>query len=239
MRNRPPAMRIKSRPDTPCPSKVKSGRVSLTIHAMLRSSSTRVMNAPASPSFRALGCSGAGSLPLKIEMKMMLSMPSTISSALSVSSPIQASGSDSHSTRLPRHWTRTWRWKLVGESPRCGACPSERSFGEPRADHRDRHRSALENCVVELAVGHLLRVDELFVQRAKLETARHVGGLIERRIAAIKRAPHLALGVRTLERNSVDQKLNGLLGRHLSEMEVEREDDSRAPVHAPEQRTHP
>ena len=35
--------------------------------------------------------------------------------------------------------------------------------------------------VVELALGHLLRVDELVMQRAQLEPADHVTDLIERR----------------------------------------------------------
>jgi len=91
-RNRPPARRIRSRPEIPLPSTVKSGDVSFTIQASEASRPMRMNMASPNPSRRALGCCRFGSLPTRIEMKITLSMPSTISSTVSVSSAIQLSG---------------------------------------------------------------------------------------------------------------------------------------------------
>src|SRR5437773_5537832 len=62
------------------------------IQASTASSAMRVPIAPTSPIRRALPCCAFGSFPAIIEMKMMLSMPSTISSSVNVSKPTQASG---------------------------------------------------------------------------------------------------------------------------------------------------
>jgi hypothetical protein len=53
----------------------------------------RMNIASASPVCRARRCCSLGSFPARIEMKMMLSMPRTISSAVRVAKPIQACGS--------------------------------------------------------------------------------------------------------------------------------------------------
>ena len=45
---------------------------------------TRITSANISPRVRARACSDLGNLPARIEMKMMLSTPSTISSIVSV-----------------------------------------------------------------------------------------------------------------------------------------------------------
>src|SRR5581483_5633630 len=92
-RNKPPRNRITSRPDTPCSPMKNQGLVSRVSHTIENSSSTRVTIANASPLTRAeLRCAG-GSRPTRIEMKMMLSMPRTISSNDSVTNAIQACGS--------------------------------------------------------------------------------------------------------------------------------------------------
>ena len=101
MRNNPPRRRIKSLPDT-ARSQLKmracqKGLSSETNHASEHSSRMRVMSASARPTLRAFACCSAGSLPLRIEMKMRLSMPSTISSNVSVKRLIQICGSESHS----------------------------------------------------------------------------------------------------------------------------------------------
>ncbi len=83
-RKMPPMMRIRSRPLTSCWKSEKSGLVSLAIQVIERSRSTRVIMARLSPTNRALGCWAGGSFPAKIEMKMTLSMPRTISSTQSV-----------------------------------------------------------------------------------------------------------------------------------------------------------
>ncbi|MNV66834.1 hypothetical protein D3C71_1596080 [compost metagenome] len=57
----------------------------------------RVMQATAMPSLRANGRRASGSLLTAMEMNTRLSMPSTISSALSVNRVNQTFGSDSNS----------------------------------------------------------------------------------------------------------------------------------------------
>ena len=61
----------------------------------------RMNMARPSPTLRALPCCSVGSLPARMEMKMTLSMPRTISSTVSVNSAIQLSGLLSHSIVLP------------------------------------------------------------------------------------------------------------------------------------------
>ena len=68
---------------------LKSGSVSRVIQVMEKSSRMRVTMAAARPSRRADPCWASGSLPARIEMKTMLSMPRTISSAMRVANAIQ------------------------------------------------------------------------------------------------------------------------------------------------------
>ena len=68
------------------------------IQEMLASRPIRITRASASPIRRALACWATGSRPETIERKMTLSMPSTISSAVSVSRLAQAFGSESSSS---------------------------------------------------------------------------------------------------------------------------------------------
>ena len=53
----------------------------------------RMIIASANPKVRALGCLCSGSLPTRMEMKTMLSIPRTISSPVRVASAIQTCGS--------------------------------------------------------------------------------------------------------------------------------------------------
>ena len=89
-RKRPPARRMRSRPEMVCDSMAKRGVVSVINHERDISKSNRVIMATANPTVRALDCSSGGSFPAKMEMKMMLSIPRTISRAVSVSRAIQA-----------------------------------------------------------------------------------------------------------------------------------------------------
>jgi hypothetical protein len=75
----PPPMSTKSRPENGRPS-VNSGSVSPAIHDSVSSSAMRVPIASSRPMRRARLRCASGSRPTRIEMKMMLSMPSTISS---------------------------------------------------------------------------------------------------------------------------------------------------------------
>ena len=73
------------------------GSVSPMIQLRLKSSRIRITIASPSPMRYAPACCEAGSFPTRIEMKTMLSMPRTISSAVSVRNAIQDCGSDIHS----------------------------------------------------------------------------------------------------------------------------------------------
>src|SRR5215213_808659 len=67
------------------------------IHDSENSSAIRVSIASASPTNRAFFCCSAGSLPASMEMKTMLSMPRTSSSAVSVANAIHTCGSANQS----------------------------------------------------------------------------------------------------------------------------------------------
>ena len=69
--------------------------VSPITHPIASSSRMRVIIASPSPILRALGCWSDGSLPTRIAMNTMLSIPSTISSSDSVSSEIRLSADSS------------------------------------------------------------------------------------------------------------------------------------------------
>jgi hypothetical protein len=92
IRNRPPPIRIRSRQEKECPNKENSGAVRPTIQAIAISKANRVTAASNMPTLRARPRCSGGSLPARMEMKMMLSMPSTSSSAVRVASAIQVSG---------------------------------------------------------------------------------------------------------------------------------------------------
>ncbi|MDN5760230.1 MAG: hypothetical protein L0H59_17190, partial [Tomitella sp.] len=92
IRNRPPPIRIRSRHENACPNSENSGAVRPTIQAIASSRPNRVIAASMMPRRRALSRRSGGNLPARIEMKMMLSMPSTSSSAVSVARAIQISG---------------------------------------------------------------------------------------------------------------------------------------------------
>ena len=85
-----------------------SGFVSFVSHTMENSSAMRVSIASARPVMRADSRRSGGSRLTRIEMKMMLSMPSTISSADSVTNAIHAWGSVSISitAEIVRPWPR-------------------------------------------------------------------------------------------------------------------------------------
>ena len=98
IRNRPPRIRIRSRPETSKPNTVNSGSTRPTIQASTSNRATRMNIAMNKPRRRAISRRSRGNLSTRIEMKMMLSMPSTSSSAVSVANAIQASGESSSSS---------------------------------------------------------------------------------------------------------------------------------------------
>ena len=93
-----------SRPENSKPNRPNQGFVSRVSQTMENSSAMRVSIANARPVMRADSRRSGGSRLTRIEMKMMLSMPRTISSADSVRNAIHACGSVSNSImswRLP------------------------------------------------------------------------------------------------------------------------------------------
>ena len=102
-RNRPPPMRMTSRPEMAWSNTVTRGAVRPMIHTRENRSAMRVPIARSSPKRRArLRCS-SGRRPASTEMNTMLSMPRTISSAVKVRNAIQIWGSSNHSMIHPIH----------------------------------------------------------------------------------------------------------------------------------------
>ena len=86
------------------------------IQARDKSSATRPTSAMASPSVRARACSLAGSFDDRIEMKTMLSTPSTISRAVKVKSAIQACGSVNPIQGAPLNFERASAKLTTGQT---------------------------------------------------------------------------------------------------------------------------
>ena len=74
---------------------------------------------------------------------------------------------------------------------------------------------------MELLVRHPPALHELAVQRADLHPAHHVRGLIERRVGAVERPPHLRLRVRALMSDARHQQVDRFLRRHCAQVETE------------------
>ena len=89
-------MRIISRPEISKVNAVNSGWVSLIIRVIENNNAIRMTIASMSPIVRPLACWCCGNLPARIAMKIILSMPSTISRAVRVMSASQISGFVSH-----------------------------------------------------------------------------------------------------------------------------------------------
>ena len=94
-RNRPPPNRIRSRPEISWSStaRLNSGWVRPISQVMENSSAMRVSIAKPRPRTRARGCCSFGSREARMDRKMMLSMPRTISRTVSVRNDSQACGS--------------------------------------------------------------------------------------------------------------------------------------------------
>ena len=70
-----------------------------------------------------------------------------------------------------------------------------------------------------------------------LESSQQIARLVQRWILASKRPPNLPFGCRPLVSHSTHEQINTFPGRHLAEVELDREDDPGATVHAPEEHT--
>ena len=98
MRKAPPTKRITSRPEMSWPSTVRKSPVRLITQDSDSNRPMRMTMASARPTTRARCCWCFGSRLVSTLMKMMLSMPSTISNAAKVAKAIQMPGSISMSS---------------------------------------------------------------------------------------------------------------------------------------------
>src|SRR3984957_19403778 len=99
-RNAPPANSTRPRPEIDCPRIENRGARIEAIHVIENNSAMRVSMAKLKPNNRALLRCAGGRRSTRSARKMMLSMPSTISSAASVRKDSHACGSESSSTPL-------------------------------------------------------------------------------------------------------------------------------------------
>ena len=130
-RNRPPPIRTRSRPETSWPSTLNSGLVSEMTQLIPSSRPMRMNIASERPMRHARGRCAGGSFPVRIEMKTMLSTPSTISSSVSVSRATRFSPLRISVTGLLRWGSHASDAALLAGSPasmrRCASSPSSAS----------------------------------------------------------------------------------------------------------------
>ena len=88
---------------------------------------------------------------------------------------------------------------------------------------------------MELAIGHLMRVDKLVMHRAELQSSHEIGALVERSDRTIEGAADLGQRIFGLEAYVVDEELDALLRGPLAQVEVHGEDDTGGAVHAPDE----
>ncbi len=100
-RNNPPRIKTKSRPEMSLPNIENQGYVNFVIWTILNSNASRISIARPKPICLALFRCCSGNLPTSIEIKIMLSIPNTISRAINVLRAIHASGFTTHSTCFP------------------------------------------------------------------------------------------------------------------------------------------
>ncbi len=97
--------------------------------------------------------------------------------------------------------------------------------GEVGSDQLDGDGVLAQHGIVELSLRHAAG-DQLRMERAELQAAEQVCRLVERRIRAVDAPANFGGGVAAFVANALDEEVDRLLGRHLPEMEFEREDDA-------------
>src|SRR2546426_766683 len=219
-RKRPPAIRMRSRPEISWRRTVKRGSVRPLIQTRTNNRPIRMNMARARPILRASSLLGSGSLSTRMEMKMTLSMPSTSSSAVSVRKAIQAWGSDNSSIGSQSLRSRVRRLGVIDRGP---ALRDRRQGGFLAAHALDRDRvqrdlvdariEALRALPIFLGVLRHQRVEEtlprrkilnhadpsehdhatVFDSRIAFEAAvgEHLAGFVD-----LKTDPRLVIGVR-------------------------------------------
>src|SRR5690606_1013224 len=128
---------MRSRPEISLPSTVTRVRSSRMIQVIVSSSRMRIAMARPRPMIRARCRRASCRRPTRIEMKMMLSTPRTISSAVSVASATHASGELIHSMRSLSvrsgcaSYHDEWDGPARGDGPvQAAACTGKRLPGE-------------------------------------------------------------------------------------------------------------
>ena len=96
----------------------------------------------------------------------------------------------------------------------CLSVLTDETFFQGRAEHLDRDGVLPQNRVVELPVGHLPGTDQLALKSSNLQGSKHIGRLVEGRIATLNRASHLGGGISPLMANPLDKKVHGLPRLH-------------------------
>ena len=122
-RNTPPRISTRSRIEMPMPNSENRSVCIRARNASITSSRIRVMQATAMPILRATGRRCSGSRPTAIEMNTRLSMPSTISNALSVTRVSHASG-EARKLRSIRFSVSSRQYRLVKASAARGSGPT-------------------------------------------------------------------------------------------------------------------
>ena len=138
-RNRPPSSSTRSRPLMPWPNTWNRSALRPITQLSENSSSRRVIMAKPRPSWRARLRNCTGRRPTSTEMKMMLSTPSTISSAVSMAKAIQTFGSSRNSMMVKQKGKRGTCRAVVPDAAALSRrkCDSRncRSFGKLEISH--------------------------------------------------------------------------------------------------------
>ena len=92
---------------------------------------------------------------------------------------------------------------------------------------------------MEFALAHRSIHHHFAVQGLELQPADHVGDLVQRAVVAGEAAAHFGAGVLALVAHAIHQQVHGLVGRHLAQVETQREQDAGGAVAAPEQHANP
>src|SRR6185369_7433035 len=73
------------------------------------------------------------------------------------------------------------------------------------------------------------------MEAVELQAAHHISDLIQRPIISRERTPHFGRCIVAFVPDPLDQKIYRFLRGHFLEMKIQREDDSRTPMHSPKQ----
>src|SRR5699024_7540110 len=99
IKNTPPKIKMRSRPEKLSSNKVNNGVLSVISQDMMESNPNRINKARDQPSTRARSRNIGGNVSTKIAIQMTLTTPSTSSTNMRVNKPAHAVGSSIHSIK--------------------------------------------------------------------------------------------------------------------------------------------